>query len=230
MRKDKVIAIKLRKSGKSYSQINRLLGVPKSTLSYWLKDLVISKIAQGKINKRAYEKSIKSLIKRNKNQTFLARERAEKIKKEAKQEFLKFFKDPLFIAGVSLYWAEGYKKGAHGSKWKSVDFANSDPEMIKIMMKFFRKFCEVEENRFRIQLISHPNINLNKAIEFWSIKTNISRKQFIKTSSKISIYSKGKRDKKTLTNGTVHIRISDVKLFFRIIGWIEGLKDFLKNK
>lgn len=230
MRKDKEIAIKLRRSGKSYNQINKLTGVPKSTLSYWLKDLTISKKSQIKIDKRVFEKSIKSLIKRNKNQTFLARKRAGKIKKEAKKEFSKFQKDPLFIAGISLYWAEGYKKGAHGSKWKSVDFANSDPEMIKIMMKFFRKFCEIEESRFRVQLISHPNIDIGEALKFWSIKTKIPREQFIKTSSKISIYSKGKRDKKTLTNGTVHIRISDVKLFFRIVGWIEGLKDFLKNK
>jgi len=27
-----------------------------------------------------------------------------------------------------------------------------------------------------------------------------------------------------LTHGTVHIRINNVKLFFRIIGWIDGLK------
>ncbi len=39
MRKDKEIAIKLRKQGLSYSQIKNKLDIPKSTLSYWLRDI-----------------------------------------------------------------------------------------------------------------------------------------------------------------------------------------------
>ena len=36
--KDREKAIKLRKQGKSYSQIKTIIGVNKGTLSYWLKD------------------------------------------------------------------------------------------------------------------------------------------------------------------------------------------------
>ena len=230
MRKDKSRAIELRKQGKSYGEISDILKIPKSTLSYWLRGIKLSLSAQAKINKRVNQTSVRALINRNKQQTFLAKERSEMIRKKAEVEVKNLLKNKLFIAGVSLYWAEGYKKGAQGSRWKSVDFANSDPEMILIMMRFFREICDVKENKFRIQLIAHPNINIEEALDFWSSQTGISNKQFSKTSTSISSLSKSKRNKKTLTKGTVHIRINDVKLFFRIIGWIDGFKKyFLKE-
>lgn len=231
MRKDKNQAIKLRLKGKSYGQISRILNVPKSTLSYWLKDLKLNKEAQLLIKKRVANTSIKALIMRNKKQTFLAEERAKRIRGKAKKEVKKFLNNKLFLIGVSLYWAEGYKKGAFGSKWKGVDFANSDPEMIKVAIKFFRKICKVDEEKIKIQIIAHQNVNIKKAIEYWSKITKIPKDQFNKTFQRIkNDKSKSYRKNKTLTYGTVHIRINDVKLFFRIIGWIEGLKSNLRKK
>lgn len=225
---NKSIAIKLRKTGESYNQIREKFGVPKSTLSYWLKDIKLDKQAQDKISKRKYQTSTLKLIERNKKQTVIAKEKADKIILLGKSEFKKYVKESLFITGVSLYWAEGYKKGAYGSKWKVVDFANSDESMIILMMKFFRKYFKVREEKIKIQIIAHPNININKAVNKWSSITKIPKKQFIKTFSKPNISSKGVRDKKSLPFGTAHIRIYDVKYFFRIIGWIEGLKKFYK--
>jgi hypothetical protein len=227
MRKDKLIAIQLRKKGNSYSQIKEILKIPKSTLSYWLRDLKISEDAQEKIMQRSHNASIAGLLKRNKNQTILAKQRADEIRAQAKGETRELLDNPLFISGVSLYWAEGYKKGAYGSKWKGVDFANSDPETIKLMMKFFKKICGVKTEKFRIQLMVHHNVNIKKALCHWSKITKLSRCQFMKVSRVISKSSKGKRNRNSLIYGTVHIRICDVKLFFRIIGWIDGLKEKL---
>jgi hypothetical protein len=225
MRNDKLKAITLRKEGNSYNQISKTLKVPKSTLSYWLGDLKISKKSQTKILSRAYKLSVEVLIKRNKNQTLLAKKRAEDIRSAAKKESFGMMHDSLFLAGLALYWAEGYKKGANGSKWKSIDFVNSDPEMIKLIMKFFRKFLKINDSRIKIQLMTHKNIDVNKAVKFWSNLTRIPEGQFIKSCSAVSKSSKGKRSPNSLTYGTVHIRINDVKLFFRIIGWIDGLKE-----
>jgi len=228
MRKDKQKAIALRKKGNSYAQINKILGVPKSTLSYWLKDTKLSESAKKKVSNRVYEKSIKALIRRNIKQTQVAQEKAEKIQKQSKVEVLKLKSNRLFIIGVCLYWAEGYKKGAYGSKWKGVDFANSDPEMINIMMTFFRKICKVKEDKFKIQIIAHKNVNFHKAIQYWSKVTSISKNQFFKTS--YSINSKSKRKNNTLPHGTIHIRINNVELFHKIIGWIEGIKEINYNR
>ena len=146
MRTDKQKAIKLRQSGKSYNQITKLLGIPKSTLSTWLKDLPLTSEASAKIISQGNFIAIKKLIKRNKQQSEIAKARHKDIKNKAKNEAVKFLKDPLFIAGISLYWAEGYKKGWNKSNWKSIDFTNSDPDMIKLMMNFFKKFLKINKN------------------------------------------------------------------------------------
>ena len=226
MRKEKNSAIRLRKDGLSYKQIGDHLNLPKSTLSYWLKDLKISAKAKNKISKRAYEKSVAALVKRNKMQTVLAKNRAEIIVNEAKEEFKFLIKNKLFLTGVSLYWAEGYKKGAYGSNWKCVDFANSDPDMIQIMLKFFRRVCKVNDNKIKMQLMAHKNIKIKKAEKFWLELSDLPRNQFINT------FVRNKKGKKSsiLDYGTVHIRISDVKLFFRIIGWIKGLNIYINKR
>ena len=192
-----------------------------------MKEMKISKVAQEKIDTRAYKKSRDGLINRNKQQTILAGQRAQEIRTEAKKEFARLSKDSLFLSGVSLYWAEGYKKGAEGSKWKSVDFANSDPKMICVMMRFFRESCNIPDEKFRAQLIAHENIKIDSTVKYWAGLTGISKDRFIKTSLPSGKVGKNRRKTRNLTHGTLHIRINDVKFFYRIIGWIDGLKDFL---
>ena len=223
MRSDKNLVIKLRKQGKSYSQISVALKVPKSTLSTWLKDIPLSVEAKAKIQARTNDNAITKLIERNKQQTVISQERHHIIRKEARKEAKELLSDPLFLTGVSLYWAEGYKRGAYGSKWKSIDFANSDPEMIKLMMKFFIKFMDLKRTEIRIQIMLHNPADTIKTVDFWHNLTGIPKANFIKTCHVISRASLQKRNKK-LEYGTVHIRINDVNRFFRLIGWIEGLQ------
>ena len=223
MRSDKNTVIKLRKQGKSYSQISQSLGVPKSTLSTWLKDIPLSAEAQAKILARTNANAIVKLIARNKQQTAISQVRHQAIRREAKKEAKKLLSDPLFLTGVSLYWAEGYKQGAYGSKWKSIDFANSDPEMIRLMMKFFVRFMDLKKTEMRIQVMLHNPKDSLKTVDFWHNLTGIPYANFIKTCHVISRASLQKRNKK-LEYGTIHIRINDVSRFFRLIGWIDGLQ------
>ena len=223
MRKDKDKIIALRKSGLSYLQISKKFNVPKSTLSLWLRDIKLSEKAKDKINLRVNETSVKALIKRNKEQTLIAKARHQAIIREAENTFFKYKKEALFIAGVALYWGEGYKKGANGSSWKSLDLANSDAEMVKLFIRFLKKYLAVDDKNIAIQLIIAPSNNINSAISYWSKVTKMDKNGFIKTYSKVSSSSKGIRDKKSLPFGTVHIRVNNVKKFFTLIGWINCL-------
>ncbi len=228
MNENKIQALLLRKSGLSYGEISKQLNIPKSTLSYFLKDIKLSVRAQERINNRTHKASVCALIKRNINQTALAEKRSEIIRVEAKKEFKKLVSEPLFLSGVSLYWAEGYKKGAYGSNWKSIDFANSDPKMVRVIIKFFEKYFDIKKENLKVQIIAHSNLKLKESLKFWSDFTGISKNNFIKTCYCVNKNSTGKRDKKRLPYGTVHIRINNVKLFFRMIGWIDGLIAYFK--
>jgi len=226
MRSDKQQSIKLRKTGLSYNQISTLLKIPKSTLSCWLKNVSLSKQAQNKITSRTNGTAIAKLIERNKNQTVIAQNRHKNLRELGRQESIKLLSNPLFLAGVSLYWAEGYKQGAFGSKWKSIDFANSDPEMIKLMLLFFTSFFDLKKSEIKIQIMLHDLNGADSAINFWHKLTRIPKENFIRTCSSLSRASLQKRNKK-LQYGTIHLRVNNVKYFFRLIGWIDGLKDKL---
>lgn len=222
MRLDKEAAIKLRKLGKSYNQINSLLKIPKSTLSIWLKNIKLSKKAQIKIQSRT-NVAISKLIARNKQKTFIAKEKHDKMYELGMKESGKLLKDSLFLLGVSLYWAEGYKRGATGSKWKSIDFTNSDPQMIEIMVLFFIKFLHLKKSDIKIQIMIHNKKDIDKSINFWHNLTGIPKTNFIKTCLSLSSASLQKRGNR-LQYGTIHLRINNVNYFFRLIGWIDSLK------
>jgi len=225
MNKKKQKAFKLRRKGYSYNEIYKILNVPKSTQSGWFKNLILSKTAQKRLRSRIFEGTMRGLLRHNKTQTLLAIQQAKKIKKEAKKEINKFSTNEMRLVGAVLYWAEGYKRAYNGKTCHAISFSNSDPRLIKIMMKFFRTICHVPEKKFRISLRIYPHMNERCVKDFWSQLTHLSLSQFQKTSYAISKASKGKRPKNYLPHGTIQIRIYDTRLFHKIIGWINGVYD-----
>lgn len=61
--------------------------------------------------------------------------------------------EQLRLLAVSLYWAEGAKRG------RAVDFANSDVAMCQIFMRFLREICRVDERKLRGFIYCHENQN-----------------------------------------------------------------------
>ncbi len=118
-----------------------------------------------------------------------------------------------------LYWGEGFK-GNENSKMSTLDFANSDPEMIRLYMKVFRDLYEFEEKKLRVLLYCYSNQNITNLISFWSKLTNIPKDQFnkpyIKTNSIVNA--------RIMKYGLVHIRYNDKKLLLEIKNLIDCVK------
>lgn len=216
-------AIQLRKQGKSYLQIHEAIHVSKSTLSLWLRNIKLSQELTQKIYSRGKQKSIEALVKRNKEQTKIAQGKALSIRNKFAKDIKDISKRELFYLGLALYLGEGYKRGSDGAAWKCVDIANSDPDVIRLMMRFFRECCHVEEKSFRIYLSLHDRKSEEFAILYWIQQTGLKKDNFIKTSFAQSISSKYKYSRR-LVYGTVHIRIYNTDLFHQIIGWIDGIR------
>lgn len=208
--KEKLMAIKLRKAGTSYGNIRRIVKVSKASLSLWLRDIEISPENRQRI-----------LIGREKSRYFagLARkddrvQRTKKIVDLAEREFENLIKSELFLSGLLLYWAEGDKKQ------ERVKFANSDKDMIKLMMMWFREVCHVPESKFRIALHIH-NLHISKdSKRYWSKITGVSQKQFNKVYIKKTTL---KHRRVPLYEGTCSIIVCSKELFRRIVGWKRGL-------
>ncbi len=221
-------ALKLRLKGHSYNEINLELGIPKSTLSGWFKDTILSKKAQERLSKRIKAGS-KHLIKRNKMQTHLARQRARKVQADAFKDIKKFTKRELLLVGTALYWGEGYKRLAirDGRELTShpVSFSNSDHEMIKVYILFLTRVLEVGMEDIHARLRIYPHMNENTVREFWIGETPLKESNFLKSSYQVSSASKRVLPYNRLPNGTISIQVNNTEKFHKILGWIKGMKE-----
>lgn len=228
MRTDKEKALKLRLGGKSYTEIRKTLGVPKSTLSGWFSGLVLSEKSRTAIMQKARKKSTEALILRNIKQTTLAIIRAAGIRKEAAGKIRNIPKDELLFLGIALYWAEGYKrpivfKGREVTH-HPVSLTNSDPHLIKAFLKFLREYCEVPNYRIKASIRIFEHHNEQTLLAYWQKVTDIPSANFKKTYYGISKSSMGKRPFNKLPHGTIQIVVADTNLFHKIMGYIEGIK------
>lgn len=129
--------------------------------------------------------------------------------------------EKLKIAGIMLYWAEGGKSNPKLRVW-TVDFANSNPLMVKLFINFLRQICGVDEKRLRVLLYCYADQNIEDLKNFWYKITGINRKQFIKPYVRKDFLTEKSGKMKY---GLVHIRYSDKKLLLQIEDWI---KEYLK--
>ncbi len=221
-------ALKLRLAGKSYNEIQRELGVPKSTLSGWFKDLVLSDKARSRLNGRLRIGS-EVLIKRNKMQTVHAERRAREAQAQGKSRIGDFSEHDLLLLGAALYWAEGYKRLAvRGGKERMahrISFLNADASMIHAFMRFLHEALSVPDEEVRLTMRLYPHINESEARRYWMRATRLPESRFEKTTNMISGASKGKRPYNRLPYGTLQISINNTAKFHHLLGLIEGVKE-----
>lgn len=139
------------------------LGVSKSSVSKWVRDVDFEPHPRRTARKRGpnkLERAKAAEIERCRV------EGIERIGALTEREFL--------MAGLGLYAGDGAKGGG------TVKFANSNPELIHFFCAWLRAFFEIDESRLRIQLYLHADLNLEAAIGHWEQVTGIPAAQFIK--------------------------------------------------
>jgi transposase-like protein len=202
----------LRKKGKSYKEISRLLGIPKSTMHYWFKDLLWSqKIKDALTEKEAKlsRKRIKKVVKANKEKWLKWR---KDCREEAKKEFPGLKTSPLFVAGLMLYWGEGDSNLKNTAR-----LTNTDPRMISLFCKFIVEILKVPKIDIRAHLTIYPDLSEEKCKKYWSNEIKLPINQFDKTQT---IY--GKHPTRRLENGICSIRVpKSCGLKEKIFVWID---------
>jgi len=170
-------AIAMRMNGKSYNEIAKELGICKSSLSYWLRDLKLSKEAQDILGRKSnYPKEKFAEYNRLKSKK-VALENSQ-IRENACNK-IDFVSDKeLLLIGAALYWGEGYKNNQSKRKNYHISFVNSDPEMAKIFLKFVKNILNVPEDKIRPRIQLHHNVSRDGALDYWSKITAISKDRF----------------------------------------------------
>lgn len=121
--------------------------------------------------------------------------------------------EKLKIAGVMLYWGEGNKQE------DTLDFANSNPEMVQLYLRFLRKICGIDEKKLRLLIYCYSNQNIKALENYWRNLTGIAKEQFQKPYIRKD-FLESKMGK--MEYGLAHIRNSDKKLVSQIKDWIKS--------
>ncbi len=220
MRNDRHLAIKLRKQKKSYNEISKELGIPKSTIHYWFKSLRWSKAIKKELTERAQRlatKQMKAMARANKRRWEAWR---KQHREDAKKEFPVLKLNSLFLAGLMLYWGEGDSKMNN----YIVRLANTDPEMIKLFSLFLHKTLWVPRNKIKINLILYPDLNEEKCKNFWSRCSGIPKNKFYKTQ-----FIKGRHPTRRLSYGICNVCVSSRALKEKIFTWLKLYQQELKS-
>lgn len=213
MRNDKHLAIKLRKQGKSYNKISRELNVPKSTLSEWFSDFNWSKNIKKELTLKANYIAKKRLRLINKGRRKMWEEWREEARQKARKDFPLLKNNPLFIAGLMMYWGEGDSKIKNPFR-----LSNTDPRMIALYTKFLTESLNIPKDNLRPTIILYPDLSEEKCMNFWAATIGIPKSQFYKTQ-----FIKGKHPTKRLSNGICMITCGNRQIKEKILVWIDLL-------
>jgi len=209
----------LRKNGFSIKEIAKKTNVSKSTVSRWCNDIELTKEQIQKLDKNqtlgAYRgRLIGARIQLEKRLKIIS-----DFKKLGKKEIGNLSYRDFLIAGLSLYLGEGDKKR------NQIQFTNSDPKIIKFMIKWFKLIMGVSQDRFTLNVLINE-LHKNRAkniLSFWSDVTGVSDNQFNKT---VFIKSKSKKiyENSDRYFGTLAIRVKkSSQIQYKILGLMDGL-------
>lgn len=207
-----------RRHGKSYGEIKKALGISKSTISLWLRDIPLSE----EHRKRLYTKQIEILSRGPQSQRERRKREIELILKEAEREIpLPLSFEAYRLAGAMLYWAEGRKTNGFG-------VTNSDPHLILFITKWFERIFKISPGSLKAWLNIYPQQNDLELKRFWSQLTGIPLENFGK--SFVKPLNRGYK-KNNLYYGTISVRVpKGTDMRYRVFGWVKaGLKDIVAD-
>lgn len=155
----------LRAEGWTMPEIAAELGVSRSSVSLWVRDVPYVPRRPPRRGFDATTRAPNALQRRK-------QEEIDRLLADGREQIGALSERDLLIAGAALYAGEGSKTPGE------TRFANSDPRMIHLFLVWFRHFFEIDETRLRLRLYLHDGLDLDAANTFWSELTGIPTSQF----------------------------------------------------
>lgn len=204
----------MRQQGSSINEIARSLGVAKSSVSLWVRDIALTEEQRAKLDyqRRQYAGQNAGA------QANRERSRALRIAYQEAGRARARENRPLHLAGCMLYWAEG-AKGRN-----RIYFVNSDQNMVQLFLQFLREELNVKDAEIAIRIHCHiiDSVEIRRIEAFWPSLLNLPlsclRKTYIKQGSTTR--------HNILRNGVCDIRVHRTDLVQHIYGAIQEYGGF----
>ena len=151
----------LRAEAWTLAEIAAELGVARSSVSLWVRDVEFTARPRRSGRRRAP------------NRLQVAKQaEIDRLRQEGVERIGALSERDLLVAGTALYAGEGAKRDGE------VRFTNTDPRMVLLFCAWLRHFFEVDEGRLRARLYLHEGLDLAEATAFWSQLIDIPQDQF----------------------------------------------------
>ncbi len=209
-REARIQARALRVQGKALGEIARTLKVAKSSVSIWVRDIVLTpdQIVQLKAQHPRYGAQNKG-AQVNKEQARMKRARWQQQGRDRARS------NPttLHMSGCLLYWAEGAKHR------NFIHFINSDADMLIQFMRFLQNELAVPSSDIFIYIHCHiqPEENIKRIQQYWltlfGLPLTALKHTYVKPGSE-SRHNK-------LENGICTLRVHNTALVQHIYGAIQ---------
>ncbi|MEK7108760.1 MAG: hypothetical protein AAB844_01445 [Patescibacteria group bacterium] len=141
----------------------------------------------------------------------------EAARQQARIEFKRFRSDPLFVAGVMLYWGEGDKIPNN-----PVRVSNTDSRLLRVYVRFLLKYGCLPDRKIRAHLIRYSDLDEQKCVAYWSRVVGIRQKFFYKTQ-----LINGKPKNRRSHHGICVVGVSSRQLKEKLLIWIQAFAETL---
>jgi hypothetical protein len=214
----KAQARELRTQGFDYEEIADRLGVSKSSVSLWVRDMPVpERLSYEECRKRAADGVQRYWeIERQVRGSQRAREVGA-----AAAEFGNLTDREILIAGAIAYWCEG-AKNKPDRKVDRVTFINSDPGLITFFLGFLAT-AGVSRDDLILRVYIHENADVEAAQQFWLEVTGTSPSQFRRPTLKRHNPKTVRMNVGENYRGCLRIDVrSSRELYRKIEGWVSA--------
>lgn len=218
---EKQKAIAMRREGKTYSEILKVVPVAKSTLSIWFKEVNLAKSQVQRITEKRIAGQRKGAEARRNQRINYSTEIFEKAEKEigilSTREF--------WLMGVMLYWAEGSKEKDF-SPGSGIRFSNSDPNMIRMFVFWILRTFSLTLRSIKFEIYIHKTYErrIEGVKRYWSDKTTFPLEMFNTVYYKRHNPKTIRKNIGNMYNGLLSVRVkSSSRMLRQITGWTRGV-------
>jgi hypothetical protein len=159
-------ARELRAQAWTMPEIAEHLGVSKSSVSLWTRDVEFDPSVRRSTRTDRRPRGSDHPLRRRK----LAE--IEAFDAIGRHRFTALSDRELLIAGVALYAGEGAKTDG------TVSMANTNPELLRFFVTWLRTCFTVDEARLRAKLYLHEGLDLERSTVFWSRVVEVPTERF----------------------------------------------------
>jgi transcriptional regulator with XRE-family HTH domain len=205
-----------REHGLSIKRLARMLGVSKSSVSLWVRDIELTPDQVAALRPAAVAGGAANSAR--------ARERHGEAQRRGRIAARRGM--PLHAAGCMLFWAEGSRSR------NAVIFTNSDPAMIAFFLRFLRDVFAVPDRKVRVtcNLFADHAARQAQIEQYWLDLLRLPRSSLCtSTVNTYSKYSQKKRRNK-LPYGTCRLAVHNTQLLHELYGAIQEFGGFEREE